>query len=99
MYICVGPVRPGMESDIPLPDGAPSTSNSKDIVIPQSHEPLPMPAPNTDDEVYKDLEAQAIQHVQASNTSPTAEQLQQLGLAAQFAPQLQVGVIFILTGS
>ncbi|XP_067946238.1 G patch domain-containing protein 8-like isoform X2 [Watersipora subatra] len=82
----IGPVRPGMESDIPLPDGAPSSNPTKDAMA--LHEPLPMPVPNTEDDVYKDLEAQAIQHVRGSNSSPSTEQMQQMGVV-QYLPQLQ----------
>lgn len=89
-HCVIGPVRPGMESDIPLPAGTPTATNNH---APRQLEPQPMLAPNQDDEMYKDLEAQAIQHVQATTSSPTAEQLQQLAVS-QFAPQLQVGAFY-----
>lgn len=65
-----------MDSDIPLPEGAPTRNFSQDNQQ-KEKEPEPMAAPDETDETYKNLQEQAMQHVHGTTTSPTTEQLQQ----------------------
>ena len=73
-----------MDSDIPLPEGTPRSSHSRDAnSVPQ--EIKPMEAPDQNDEMFRELQEQAKQHVQATTSSPASDQLQQLAMA-QYNP-------------
>lgn len=73
-----------MDSDIPLPEGTPRSSHSRDAnSVPQDIKP--MEAPDQNDEMFRELQEQAKQHVQATTSSPASDQLQQLAMA-QYNP-------------
>lgn len=83
-----------MDSDIPLPSGTPGSSHPKDIQ-PALQEPRPMEAPDQNDEAFRELQEQAKQHVQATNSSPASDQLQQLAMA-QYTPAALAPVRLVL---
>lgn len=87
MLCCIflGPVRPGMESDIPLPSGTPIDHRNRIPAL--LDDPQPMPVPDQNDDVFRDLQVQAMQHMQQSSSSPADDQLQQLA-ANQYALQV-----------